>query len=43
MDAADDDVMDLEDKSQQELDEVKKQYLDLAAGAQKEPDQRKAS
>jgi len=43
MDAADDDVIALEEKSQEQLDQVKKQYLDLASGAQGELEQRKAS
>jgi low affinity Fe/Cu permease len=34
IEAADDDVINLEDKSQEELDEAKKRYLDLAENAQ---------
>jgi low affinity Fe/Cu permease len=41
IDAADDDLMSLEDKTQEELDEAKKRYLALAESTQKQLDKKK--
>lgn len=43
IDAAENEVMSLEDKSQEELDEIKERYSKLAAAATKEMTKRRAS